>query len=145
MTTNKLLLIMNSRGSLGSWAAPDVDFTFLPFCPEMHHPTFGYERSTPFRTFLALPRRPPPFALPDPSLPLPSSATTCRRSDEMIVFIISAMPVVELRGAIPVGVWLDLPIATVFPLCVAGNMVPIPIILFALRSKFVQKVSRRES
>ena len=64
MTTNKLLLIMNSRGSLGSWAAPDVDFTFLPFCPEMHHPTFGYERSTPFRTFLALPRRPPPFRTP---------------------------------------------------------------------------------
>lgn len=62
--------------------------------------------------------------------------------DEAIVFIISAMPVVELRGAIPVGVWLDLPIAKVLPLCVAGNMLPIPIILFALRSKLVQKIMK---
>ena len=32
------------------------------------------------------------------------------------------MPVVELRGAIPVGVVMGLPLPTVFLLCVAGNM-----------------------
>ena len=30
----------------------------------------------------------------------------------------------------------------VFPLCVAGNMLPIPIILFALRSTLVQKLMK---
>jgi Putative small multi-drug export protein len=49
------------------------------------------------------------------------------------------MPVVELRGGVPVGLWMGLPIAKVFGLCVAGNMVPIPLILLALRSDFVQK------
>lgn len=32
------------------------------------------------------------------------------------------MPVVELRGAIPVGVWMGLPLAKTLALCVLGNM-----------------------
>ena len=35
-----------------------------------------------------------------------------------------------LRGAIPVGLWMDLPIKQVFPVSVLGNMVPIlPLLL----------------
>jgi len=34
-------------------------------------------------------------------------------ADEAIVFALAAMPVLELRGAIPVGVWLGLPITKV--------------------------------
>jgi hypothetical protein len=54
--------------------------------------------------------------------------------DTAILAIISAMPVVELRGAVPVGVWMGLPITTVLPVCVLGNMAPIVPILFLLRN-----------
>lgn len=62
--------------------------------------------------------------------------------DWATLMTISAMPVIELRGGVPVGIWMDMPIAKVFGLCVAGNMIPIPIILLALRSKFVQKLAK---
>lgn len=62
--------------------------------------------------------------------------------DWATLMAISAMPVVELRGGVPVGIWMGMPIAKVFGLCVAGNMVPIPIILLALRSAFVQKLAK---
>lgn len=62
--------------------------------------------------------------------------------DWATLMTISAMPVVELRGGVPVGIWMGMPIAKVFGLCVAGNMIPIPIILLALRSGFVQKLAK---
>lgn len=62
--------------------------------------------------------------------------------DWATLMTISAMPVVELRGGVPVGIWMGMPIAKVFGLCVAGNMIPIPIILLALRSSFVQKLAK---
>lgn len=52
-----------------------------------------------------------------------------------VLAIISAMPVVELRGAVPVGVWMGLPITTVLPVCVLGNMAPIIPLLFLLRNE----------
>jgi ferredoxin--NADP+ reductase len=57
-----------------------------------------------------------------------------------VLAIISALPVVELRGAIPVGVWMGLPIATVLPVCVLGNMIPILPILLLLRNKYLTKL-----
>lgn len=54
--------------------------------------------------------------------------------DLAVLAIISAMPVVELRGAVPVGVWMGLPIQTVLPVCVLGNMAPIVPLLFLLRN-----------
>ena len=54
--------------------------------------------------------------------------------DLAVLAIISAMPVVELRGAVPVGVWMGLPIVQVLPVCVLGNMAPIIPILFLLRT-----------
>jgi ferredoxin--NADP+ reductase len=57
-----------------------------------------------------------------------------------VLATISAMPVVELRGAIPVGVWMGLPIYQVFLICVIGNMVPIIPILFLLRNDALKKL-----
>jgi len=57
-----------------------------------------------------------------------------------VLSTISAMPVVELRGAIPVGVWMGLPIQQVLPICVLGNMVPIIPLLLLLKSKTVQNL-----
>ena len=54
--------------------------------------------------------------------------------DLAVLAIISAMPVVELRGAVPVGVWMGLPITTILPVCVLGNMVPIVPLIFLLRN-----------
>ena len=57
-----------------------------------------------------------------------------------VLTAISAMPVVELRGAIPVGVWMGLPIQQVLPICVAGNMIPIIPLLFLLKNESLKKL-----
>ena len=49
---------------------------------------------------------------------------------ELYVFIISMLPFIELRGAIPVGAALGMPFYTNFPIAVIGNMLPVPLILF---------------
>ena len=45
------------------------------------------------------------------------------------VFLISLLPIVELRGAIPVGAALGLPFYVYAPLSVLGNLLPVPFIL----------------
>lgn len=48
------------------------------------------------------------------------------------VFLVSMVPLVELRGAIPISQGLGLPILPSYIVAVVGNMVPVPIIyLFA--------------
>lgn len=54
--------------------------------------------------------------------------------DLAILALISAMPVIELRGAVPVGVWMGLPIPQVLIACVIGNMIPIIPLLFLLKN-----------
>ena len=65
-------------------------------------------------------------------------------SKELTVFLISMLPIFELRGAIPVGVQLfEIPWYKVFAISVAGNMVPIFLILvfFGFVEKFFRKFS----
>jgi uncharacterized membrane protein len=48
------------------------------------------------------------------------------------IFLISMVPLIELRGAIPVSRGLGLPIITSYIVCIIGNMLPVPFIyLFA--------------
>ena len=48
------------------------------------------------------------------------------------VFLISMVPIVELRGAIPISQLQGLPIVPSYIVCIIGNMLPVPIIyLFA--------------
>ena len=50
----------------------------------------------------------------------------------LAVFFISMIPILELRGAIPIAVGMDLPYLPALITCVIGNMVPVPFIyLFA--------------
>jgi uncharacterized membrane protein len=50
------------------------------------------------------------------------------------IFFISMVPLIELRGAIPVAVGLGLPIVPSIIISVVGNMLPVPFIfLFARR------------
>lgn len=50
----------------------------------------------------------------------------------LIVFVISMVPIVELRGAIPIAETLGLDIFWYYPIAIIGNMLPVPFIyLFA--------------
>ena len=50
----------------------------------------------------------------------------------LIVFLISMVPLIELRGAIPYAVGFDLPILPSLGVALLGNMLPVPFIfLFA--------------
>ncbi|KAF9604270.1 hypothetical protein IFM89_004976 [Coptis chinensis] len=53
--------------------------------------------------------------------------------DEAVVFVLATLPVVELRGAIPVGYWLQLKPVLLTVLAVLGNMVPVPLIILNLK------------
>ncbi len=51
------------------------------------------------------------------------------------VFVISMVPIIELRGAIPVGVAWGLNEVLVYIICIIGNMIPVPFIyLFAKKT-----------
>ncbi|MBO6237269.1 MAG: small multi-drug export protein, partial [Bacteroidales bacterium] len=50
----------------------------------------------------------------------------------LIVFLISMVPLIELRGAIPYAVGFNLPIVPSILVALLGNMLPVPFIfLFA--------------
>lgn len=50
----------------------------------------------------------------------------------LIVFLVSMVPIIELRGAIPYGVAFGLPLWLTYVIAIVGNMLPVPIIyLFA--------------
>ncbi len=50
----------------------------------------------------------------------------------LTIFFISMVPLIELRGAIPVATAYELPKVTSYIICIIGNMLPVPFIyLFA--------------
>ena len=51
----------------------------------------------------------------------------------LIVFLVSMVPLVELRGGVPAGLTMGLDPVTVFIVCVIGNMLPVPFIFFFAR------------
>lgn len=51
---------------------------------------------------------------------------------EWCVFFCSMLPVIELRGAIPLGAGLGLPMWQTFFISVIGNLVPVPFILLLM-------------
>lgn len=57
-------------------------------------------------------------------------------STELTVMLTAALPIIELRGAIPVGISLGLSPIHAFVLSFIGSMIPVPIILFAIRPIF---------
>ena len=51
----------------------------------------------------------------------------------LIVFFVSMVPLIELRGAVPYGVIFGLPLWLTFVVAIIGNMLPVPIIYFFAR------------
>lgn len=59
---------------------------------------------------------------------------------ELCVFFCSMIPIIELRGAIPMGAVFGIPWWQVYILSVLGNMVPVPFILLLIK-KIIQWMS----
>lgn len=57
-------------------------------------------------------------------------------SSEFVVFVISMIPLLELRGGILVARMLDIPMWQAIIACVAGNILPIPFILLFIKKIF---------
>lgn len=54
-------------------------------------------------------------------------------SDDLVVFIVSMLPIIELRGAIPLGFVMGMPPWELFALTVIGNILPVPFIILCAR------------
>lgn len=65
--------------------------------------------------------------------------------DEAVVFALATLPVIELRGAIPVGYWLQLKPTLLTLLSVFGNMVPVPFIILYLKKIATFLAGRNET
>ena len=55
---------------------------------------------------------------------------------EVVVFIVSMIPILELRGGLIVASLLQVPITTAIPICIIGNIIPIPFILLFIKQIF---------
>ena len=51
----------------------------------------------------------------------------------LIVFFISMVPLIELRGAIPYAIGFGLPLLPSYIIAIVGNMLPVPVIFFFAR------------
>lgn len=51
----------------------------------------------------------------------------------LIIFLISMIPLIELRGAIPYAILYGLPLVPSYIICIVGNMLPVPIIYWFAR------------
>lgn len=55
----------------------------------------------------------------------------------LLIFLVSMVPLIELRGAIPISQGLHLPIVQSYVICIVGNMLPVPIIYLFARKVLV--------
>ena len=82
--------------------------------------------------------------------------TSLKYGKELIVFIISLMPILELRGGLIAAALLGLNVVPAFIICLIGNLLPIPFILWLITpifnwlkktkhlSKLVDKIEKAE-
>ncbi len=54
-------------------------------------------------------------------------------SKYLSVFFLSMVPIVELRGAVPIALAKGLPLIPSYIVCIIGNMLPVPLIYFFAR------------
>ena len=59
----------------------------------------------------------------------------------LLVFFVSMIPLIELRGAVPIGLspllGQALPLLPLYAVCILGNMLPVPIIFFFARKVLI--------
>lgn len=57
-------------------------------------------------------------------------------SGEWVAFIISMVPLLELRGGLLAASLLNVPILRAIPICIIGNLIPVPFILWFITPIF---------
>ena len=57
-------------------------------------------------------------------------------SAQLLIFLISMIPVLELRGGLLVASMLHVPMWEAIPICIIGNIVPVPFILLLVTKIF---------
>ena len=55
---------------------------------------------------------------------------------EWVAFIISMIPILELRGGLLAAALMGVDILTAVPICILGNIIPIPFILWFITPLF---------
>ena len=55
----------------------------------------------------------------------------------IMIFFVSMVPIVELRGAIPISQGFGLPLLQSYIICVIGNILPLPVIFFFARKVLI--------
>lgn len=65
-----------------------------------------------------------------------SGLTSLKYGKELIIFIISLMPILELRGGLIAAALLKVNIVRAFIICFIGNVIPIPLILWLITPIF---------
>ena len=61
----------------------------------------------------------------------------------LAAFFISMVPIIELRGAIPIAIGYDIHPVVAYIICVIGNMIPVPIIYFFARKVLIWGSDKR--
>jgi uncharacterized membrane protein len=64
-------------------------------------------------------------------------------SHTLVTLLLSMLPISELRGALPVAILsFDMPWYQAYPLCVAGNLLPVPLLLlfFGSVARLISKI-----
>ena len=64
------------------------------------------------------------------------NAFSADMSREVLVFIISLFPILELRGGILAGYALNMELLPSFVIAFIGNILPIPFVLLAIKAVF---------
>lgn len=47
----------------------------------------------------------------------------------LFLFLLSMVPIIELRGAVPIGIGWGYPFWLVYAVCVVGNLLPVPFLI----------------
>ena len=55
----------------------------------------------------------------------------------LLMFLVSMIPLIELRGSIPIGLGMGLNPVWLYIICIIGNMLPVPFIFFFARKILV--------
>jgi len=65
----------------------------------------------------------------------------------LLVFFVSMVPLIELRGAVPIGLspllGEALPLLPLYAVCVLGNMLPVPVIFFFARKVLIWGANKK--
>ena len=62
----------------------------------------------------------------------------------LTTFLVSMVPIIELRGAIPIGVAAGLPLWQAILISIIGNMIPVPFIILFIKKIFAWMRSKND-